>query len=64
MMRWGLSNLRQQCLRQPTAHINTQHPNLRKEDKWDVAMIGADPARAEFIQFTAPYCQIEATYVF
>eukprot|EP00439_Symbiodinium_sp_Y106_P017198 s2704_g2.t1 len=33
-----------------------------KEDKWDVAMIGADPARAEFIQFTAPYCQIEATY--
>jgi len=33
-----------------------------KEDKWDVAMIGADPARAEFIEFTAPYCQIEATY--
>ncbi|CAJ1328366.1 unnamed protein product [Effrenium voratum] len=33
-----------------------------KEDKWDVAMIGADPARAEFIDFTPPYCQIEATY--
>mmetsp|Transcript_70703 Transcript_70703/g.202563 ORF Transcript_70703/g.202563 Transcript_70703/m.202563 type:complete len:262 (+) Transcript_70703:106-891(+) len=32
------------------------------EDKWDVAMIGADPARAEFVDFTAPYCQIEATY--
>ena len=32
-----------------------------KEDKWDVAMIGADPARAEFIDFTPPYCQIEAT---
>eukprot|EP00437_Effrenium_voratum_P042467 CAMPEP_0181470480 /NCGR_PEP_ID=MMETSP1110-20121109/38574_1 /TAXON_ID=174948 /ORGANISM="Symbiodinium sp., Strain CCMP421" /LENGTH=241 /DNA_ID=CAMNT_0023595455 /DNA_START=30 /DNA_END=752 /DNA_ORIENTATION=- len=32
-----------------------------KEDKWDVAMIGADPAR-KFIEFTAPYCQIEATY--
>mmetsp|Transcript_640 Transcript_640/g.2008 ORF Transcript_640/g.2008 Transcript_640/m.2008 type:complete len:263 (+) Transcript_640:71-859(+) len=31
-------------------------------DKWDVAMIGADPARAEHIQFTAPYCQIEATF--
>lgn len=32
------------------------------EDKWDVGMIGADPARAQHIQFTAPYCQIEATY--
>lgn len=33
-----------------------------KEDKWDVAMIGADPARAQYVEFTAPYCQIEATY--
>mmetsp|Transcript_1003 Transcript_1003/g.1391 ORF Transcript_1003/g.1391 Transcript_1003/m.1391 type:complete len:196 (+) Transcript_1003:53-640(+) len=32
------------------------------KDVWDVAMIGADPARAEFVEFTAPYCQIEATY--
>jgi len=32
------------------------------EDKWDVGMIGADPDRATHIQFTAPYCQIEATY--
>ena len=58
-------------------------------DKWDVAMIGADPARAaqpgmsvisdkvivraepcslqlqvavRYVDFTAPYCQIEATY--
>merc|ERR1719203_2639911 len=31
-------------------------------DKWDVAMVGADPARAEFVNFTEPYCQIEATY--
>ncbi|CAE6949033.1 unnamed protein product [Symbiodinium natans] len=31
-------------------------------DKWDVAMIGADPARAAYVDFTAPYCQIEATY--
>jgi len=32
------------------------------KDKWDVAMIGADPARADFVDFTKPYCQIEATY--
>eukprot|EP00931_Biecheleriopsis_adriatica_P103063 TRINITY_DN77951_c0_g1_i1.p1 TRINITY_DN77951_c0_g1~~TRINITY_DN77951_c0_g1_i1.p1 ORF type:complete len:257 (-),score=71.85 TRINITY_DN77951_c0_g1_i1:19-789(-) len=32
------------------------------EDKWDVAMIGADPDRAEHVEFTKPYCQIEATY--
>merc|ERR1719203_1132138 len=25
-------------------------------------MIGADPARAAFVDFTATYCQIEATY--
>lgn len=31
------------------------------EDKWDVAMVGADPARAEHVEFTNPYCQIEAT---
>jgi len=33
-----------------------------EHDKWDVAMIGADPARAVFVNFTRPYCQIEATY--
>merc|ERR1712203_148302 len=32
------------------------------EDKWDIGMIGADPDRATHIDFTAPYCQIEATY--
>merc|ERR1719382_385517 len=32
------------------------------EDKWDVALIGADPARAKYVDFTAPYCEIEATY--
>jgi len=32
------------------------------QDKWDLAMIGADPARATHIDFTPPYCQIEATY--
>eukprot|EP00418_Pyrodinium_bahamense_P065477 CAMPEP_0179076314 /NCGR_PEP_ID=MMETSP0796-20121207/34039_1 /TAXON_ID=73915 /ORGANISM="Pyrodinium bahamense, Strain pbaha01" /LENGTH=270 /DNA_ID=CAMNT_0020773567 /DNA_START=58 /DNA_END=870 /DNA_ORIENTATION=+ len=33
-----------------------------EHDKWDVAMIGADPDRAAFVDFTAPYCQIEATF--
>lgn len=32
------------------------------EDAWDMAMIGADPARAQYVDFTAPYCEIEATY--
>jgi len=32
------------------------------EDSWDVAMLGADPARAQYVTFTAPYCEIEATY--
>jgi polar amino acid transport system substrate-binding protein len=30
---------------------------------WRMAMIGADPARSERIAFTAPYVQIEATYL-
>jgi polar amino acid transport system substrate-binding protein len=34
-----------------------------KQDAWDVAMIGADPSRAELIEFTAAYVEIEATYL-
>lgn len=30
---------------------------------WDVGNIGAEPARAQTIAFTAAYCEIEATYV-
>ena len=30
---------------------------------WDVGNIGAEPARAEAIAFTAAYCEIEATYM-
>ncbi len=30
---------------------------------WDVANIGAEPARAESIAFTAAYCEIESTYL-
>ena len=32
-------------------------------DEWDVGLIGAEPKRAETIAFTAPYAEIEATYL-
>ena len=32
-------------------------------DAWDVGNIGAEPARAETIDFTAAYCEIECTYL-
>src|SRR5258708_20686496 len=30
---------------------------------WDIGNIGADPQRAAVINFTAAYCEIEATYL-
>ena len=33
------------------------------EEVWDIGNIGADPARAEHINFTAPYSEIESTYL-
>jgi polar amino acid transport system substrate-binding protein len=32
-------------------------------DQWDIGLIGAEPARAEKIAFSAAYCEIEATYM-
>jgi polar amino acid transport system substrate-binding protein len=32
-------------------------------DVWDIGLIGAEPARAEKISFTAAYAEIEATYL-
>ena len=32
-------------------------------DEWDVGLIGAEPKRAETIAFTAPYAEIEATFM-
>ncbi len=32
-------------------------------DAWDIGNIGAEPARAEAIAFTAAYCEIECTYL-
>ena len=33
------------------------------DDVWDIGLIGAEPARAEKIAFTAAYVEIEATYL-
>jgi polar amino acid transport system substrate-binding protein len=33
------------------------------EDAWDIGNIGAEPARATAIAFTAAYCEIECTYL-
>jgi polar amino acid transport system substrate-binding protein len=33
------------------------------DDVWDIGLMGAEPARAERIAFTVPYCAIEATYL-
>ena len=33
------------------------------KDAWDIANIGAEPQRAEKIDFTGAYCEIQATYL-
>ena len=33
------------------------------KDVWDIGLIGAEPQRAAVINFTAAYCEIEATYL-
>jgi len=33
------------------------------DDAWDIGLIGAEPARAESIAFSAAYVEIEATYL-
>lgn len=33
------------------------------DDVWDIANIGAEPERARVIEFSEPYCEIEATYL-
>lgn len=32
-------------------------------DEWDIALVGAEPQRAETIAFTSAYAEIEATYL-
>lgn len=34
-----------------------------REDQWDIALIGAEPQRAQYIDFSPAYVEIEATYL-
>ena len=34
-----------------------------KDDLWDVGFVGAEPQRATYVNFTAAYVEIEATYM-
>jgi polar amino acid transport system substrate-binding protein len=34
-----------------------------EKDAWDIGNIGAEPQRAAVVNFTAAYCEIEATYL-
>jgi polar amino acid transport system substrate-binding protein len=51
----------------PVAYVKYEKPSLLADaagtDVWDIGLIGAEPARAEKIAFTAAYCEIEATYL-
>jgi len=37
--------------------------DVSRRDEWDIALIGAEPQRAEVISFTPAYAEIEATYL-
>ena len=43
------------------------HPDVLCEaataKRWDIALVGADPARAEHIAFSPAYCEIQCTYL-
>ena len=47
--------------------VGYERPSAIADDatsgNWDIGNIGAEPARAEYIEFTAAYCEIEATYL-
>jgi polar amino acid transport system substrate-binding protein len=51
----------------PVAYVPFDRPSKLAEaagtNMWDIALIGAEPQRAEKITFTAAYCEIEATYL-
>ena len=47
----------------PFPHPDTICESAEKEDAWDVALIGADPLRANRISFTKPYCEIQACFM-
>lgn len=51
----------------PIQYVPYANPGLLADaatrDEWDIALIGAEPQRAEVIAFTPAYAQIEATYL-
>jgi polar amino acid transport system substrate-binding protein len=51
----------------PTTIVEFPNPGKLAEsadkDQWDVGFLGAEPARAVLIDFSAPYVEIEATYL-
>jgi polar amino acid transport system substrate-binding protein len=51
----------------PVAYVTYPRPgelaDAAGKNIWDIGLIGAEPARAEKIAFTAPYVEIEATYL-
>jgi polar amino acid transport system substrate-binding protein len=51
----------------PLAYVKFERPSDLADaagtNAWDIGLIGAEPARAEKITFTAAYCEIEATYL-
>ena len=51
----------------PVAYVTFKSPGELGDqvgkDVWDIGLIGAEPQRAEKIQFTAAYVEIEATYM-
>ncbi|HEX5325920.1 MAG TPA: ABC transporter substrate-binding protein [Acetobacteraceae bacterium] len=54
-------------LRVPIVYVPFAKPGALADaagtDVWDIGLIGAEPARAEKINFTAAYVEIEATYL-
>src|SRR6201995_524151 len=38
-------------------------PDQAGASEWDIALLGADPARATAMDFTAPYAELPATYL-
>jgi len=51
----------------PVAYVKFDRPSKLADaagtNVWDIGLIGAEPARAEKIDFTPAYCEIEATYL-
>ncbi|MGQ4808841.1 hypothetical protein NKDENANG_02234 [Candidatus Entotheonellaceae bacterium PAL068K] len=51
----------------PVSYVPYESPGLLADeaahDVWDLGLIGAEPARAKHMSFTAAYVEIEATYL-